>query len=717
MANTSNLSSFLTDVADAIREKKGTQDQIPAGNFDTEIKSIETGTKINNQDKDITKNGTYTADEGYTGLGTVIVNVPQTGDVPVKLFKTKEEMNSSTGNVEGDLALVYKNEQQNMTADMEVTAITFPETVTLPAAFTDSAYGRLRAVDSSVMFDGNCMLNKKSFSFDSWSESGMIRASYTSTDGITYTRTRLQGDNPIKLPTAVKGDANEWNDNFGYFMQVGTSVFEGIYKYRTNLTDMSNFHFPKLSSLTFNDSNTPSISEWYDNYYTVDSLEFLCNKIIKEFSLTAYTPWFYLNNNQELCFITGSTTGPYIAGPLYDENKNFLGIGSNDMSYQGTMSTYRITDIATGTYEKLKDYTGIAYYQDDYYIPLTDISTMCCTSNSNKFRYCGTVLKNNSSSSWGELTLDWYKKYNSYEIAPTQLTATPGDVYKKSFYGSNGVETGVLAQNISNSFNDANADIYSKIQNQYENMEPRILTDSDKSIDNKIFIIPVKLDGTPLLDTSSVTDMSSMFYDCSNLTTIPQLDTSKVTDMRSTFASCTNLTTIPQLDTSNVTNMENTFASCSNLTTIPQLDTSNVINMENTFYGCSNLATIPQLDTSKVYYMRSTFAGCSNLTTIPQLNTSRVGDMIQMFSDCSNLTTIPQLNISNVKYYMWDMFHNCSSLSDDSLNIIMQMCINATSYTGTKTLKYIGLNSEQADKCKTLSNYSAFTSAGWTTGY
>ena len=43
MADTSNLSSFLTDVANAIREKKGTEDQIPAIDFDTEIKSIETG--------------------------------------------------------------------------------------------------------------------------------------------------------------------------------------------------------------------------------------------------------------------------------------------------------------------------------------------------------------------------------------------------------------------------------------------------------------------------------------------------------------------------------------------------------------------------------------------------------------------------------------------------------------------------------------------------
>ena len=33
------------------------------------------GTPINNQDKTITENGTYTADEGFTGLGTVIVDV------------------------------------------------------------------------------------------------------------------------------------------------------------------------------------------------------------------------------------------------------------------------------------------------------------------------------------------------------------------------------------------------------------------------------------------------------------------------------------------------------------------------------------------------------------------------------------------------------------------------------------------------------------------
>ena len=43
MADTSNLTNFLGDIADAIRTKKETTEQIPAENFDQEILSIETG--------------------------------------------------------------------------------------------------------------------------------------------------------------------------------------------------------------------------------------------------------------------------------------------------------------------------------------------------------------------------------------------------------------------------------------------------------------------------------------------------------------------------------------------------------------------------------------------------------------------------------------------------------------------------------------------------
>ena len=62
MARTDTLGNFLTDVASAIRNKKGTTDAILASAFDTEIASIESGVDINEYLSDkITK--------GWSSLG------------------------------------------------------------------------------------------------------------------------------------------------------------------------------------------------------------------------------------------------------------------------------------------------------------------------------------------------------------------------------------------------------------------------------------------------------------------------------------------------------------------------------------------------------------------------------------------------------------------------------------------------------------------------
>lgn len=58
MARTNTLGNFLTDVATAIRKKKGTTDTILASNFDTEIASIESGVDINEYLSDTITKGT-----------------------------------------------------------------------------------------------------------------------------------------------------------------------------------------------------------------------------------------------------------------------------------------------------------------------------------------------------------------------------------------------------------------------------------------------------------------------------------------------------------------------------------------------------------------------------------------------------------------------------------------------------------------------------------
>lgn len=157
-----------------------------------------------------------------------------------------------------------------------------------------------------------------------------------------------------------------------------------------------------------------------------------------------------------------------------------------------------------------------------------------------------------------------------------------------------------------------------------------------------------------------------------------------------------------------------TIASC--IKQIPQLDTSNVTSTSTMFNNCKSLTTIPQLNTSNVINMNGMFQGCSALTEIPLLDTSKCTNMFHMFDNCSSLVTVPVLDTSKCTS-IGRMFENCTALSNDSLNNILAMLTNATSYTGTKTLKYIGLSSTQATTCTTLSNWSACEAAGWTTGY
>lgn len=180
----------------------------------------------------------------------------------------------------------------------------------------------------------------------------------------------------------------------------------------------------------------------------------------------------------------------------------------------------------------------------------------------------------------------------------------------------------------------------------------------------------------PFVDTSNGTDFSGMFYSCIYLTTVPQFDTSNGTNFSEMFKNCYKLSHIPLLDTSNGTDFHSMFDSCMVLTEVPNLDTSNCTDFSRMFFYCVELTTIPQLDTSKATKFES------------------------MFGETDTYVTFYSSNLSNT-----------------SLNNILAMLTNAILYTGTKTLKYIGLSPSQATTCTTLSNWSACQAAGWTTGY
>lgn len=216
-----------------------------------------------------------------------------------------------------------------------------------------------------------------------------------------------------------------------------------------------------------------------------------------------------------------------------------------------------------------------------------------------------------------------------------------------------------------------------------------------------------------LINTNKLTSLNNLCYNCSSLSSISLDDISSVNYSSSTFYGCTNLRAFPAINSaSKIKDTTSMFYNCSNLTEVGLFDISKAETTNAMFNGCSRLISVPEFDTSSVTNMGFMFANCSQLISIPLFNTNKVTNMSCMFMNCTNLATIPILDTSSVKN-MDTMFSSCSSLSDESLENIMEMCIEATSYTGAKNLSSIGLNVVQRNKCKTLSNYQAFLDAGW----
>ena len=201
-------------------------------------------------------------------------------------------------------------------------------------------------------------------------------------------------------------------------------------------------------------------------------------------------------------------------------------------------------------------------------------------------------------------------------------------------------------------------------------------------------------------NTSNVTNMSSMFYGCSSLTSLnlSNFNTANVTNMYATFMYCSNLTSLnlSNFNTENVTSMNSMFYLCNNLTSLnlSNFNTANVTDMSSMFAGCRNITSLnlSNFNTFNVTDMDRMFSSCSSLTSLnlSNFNTSNVTDMNYMFGHCSNLTSIDlyNFNTSNVDD-MRSMFSDCSRLTSLNLyNFDMSSLTSHVSGSSTQTGKY-----------------------------
>lgn len=155
------------------------------------------------------------------------------------------------------------------------------------------------------------------------------------------------------------------------------------------------------------------------------------------------------------------------------------------------------------------------------------------------------------------------------------------------------------------------------------------------------------------INTTNVTNMSKMFYECKQLTTLDLslFNTVNVTDMSYMFYDCYKLTSLDlsNFNTYNVTDMSGMFDTCVNLTSLKltNFKTINVENMSHMFASCRSLKI---LDISMFWgYVKNIshmFWGCEELTTLycdqfnPYFAKKEYDTIGYMFSNCNKLNYI-----------------------------------------------------------------------------
>ena len=189
-----------------------------------------------------------------------------------------------------------------------------------------------------------------------------------------------------------------------------------------------------------------------------------------------------------------------------------------------------------------------------------------------------------------------------------------------------------------------------------------------------------EITGLKYLNTAEVTDMSFMFWNCKNLSSLDltNFNTTKVENMSGMFSMCqklSSLTLSESFNTANVTDMSNMFSYCNMLEklNLSNFNTAEVTNMSGMFYGCYKLPSLnlSNFNTAKVTNMSQMFYTCKELPSLDltNFNTAKATNMQEMFKGCSTLQTIyvsdnfVVTGITDEKYKK-DMFTGCKALPE-----------------------------------------------------
>ena len=165
-------------------------------------------------------------------------------------------------------------------------------------------------------------------------------------------------------------------------------------------------------------------------------------------------------------------------------------------------------------------------------------------------------------------------------------------------------------------------------------------------------------DGIELWNVSNVTDMSCMFWGCKNFNQpLNSWNVSNVTDMHLMFCNCKNFNQpLNSWNVSNVTNMRGMFWSCKKFNQpLNSWDVSNVTDMGCLFDNCEKFnQPLISWNVSNVAYMSDMFYGCENfnqpLNSWDIDNSTNTGSMFYKCGiDEKNLPNFTKLQKKEIK--------------------------------------------------------------------
>lgn len=195
------------------------------------------------------------------------------------------------------------------------------------------------------------------------------------------------------------------------------------------------------------------------------------------------------------------------------------------------------------------------------------------------------------------------------------------------------------------------------------------------------------IEGSIFPETTSVTSMKQIFYNCPKLVNIPSdlfkpLGTAKL-KFTNAFTGCTSLKTLPEglfSTCTKATHFNSAFTDCTALESLPEnllAACAEVKYVTNMFVGCTSLKALPEklfANNPLIESFEGTFAECTSLETIPEKLFSAIGTKTTSivfsycFYGCRALKSIPAGLFDTVRRisFVDCCFAGCASLTGES---------------------------------------------------